>query len=99
MSAAPELPKPWPHDYKVGDAVHYRYQGDAFPGTVIGVSRRRVLVELWKPKRKPYLFVRDERYKEQPRLFTLRADGSFRSTGSGIWTLGRGRKLVLAPNS
>jgi hypothetical protein len=93
MSAASNLSKPCPHDYKVGDHVHYSFNGDSYPGAVIAVSKTKVFVELWK-RRGPGIFIRVK--NSEPRLFTLRSDGKFRSAGHGTWTLGKGMEHELS---
>jgi hypothetical protein len=92
FNAAQEDTKPG-HDYKVGDHVHYSFNGDSYPGAVVAVSKTKILVELWT-QRGPGIFVRSR--NREPRLFTLRSDGEFRSAGHGTWILGKGMEQHLS---
>ena len=81
------------HGYKVGDGVNYHFNGDTYPGTVTKVTAKRIWVSPDKARGKGIFTLNA---KKEERLFTLRADGEFRSAGHGTWTLGKGREMELS---
>lgn len=78
--------------YRKGDGVHYRFNGDSYPATVTRATKTRVWVrqDRVRVSGESKLFIPKEEGAE--RLFTLRDDGEFRSSGHGVWILGRGRE-------
>lgn len=78
------------HGYCVGDGVHFSFNGDTYPGTVMKASETRLHVRI-DMARGAGIFVPDPKRTEL-RVFTLRADGEFRSSGHGTYRLGRGRE-------
>lgn len=73
-----------PCPFKAGDAVHYAFNGDYYPGTVakVSASGHQVLVN----------------DAGELKLFTRRANGAYRSAGHGTWRLGLGHRDERNPS-
>ena len=72
--------------YAVGDAVHYAFNGDYYPATVIEVSASGHQVRV-------------QSESGVPQLFTRRANGAYRSKGYyGTWCLGKGTRDERNPS-
>lgn len=83
-------------EFHVGDRVSMQHVADRYPGTVIEVGKREILVREDSHRRRegaaPY--TQDWIIEENPdgpvRKFTLRKDGRWRGVGSTVPILGHG---------
>lgn len=67
------------NQYRVGETVNYGFNGDYYTATVVEVSASGHQIRVQE---------KDLGMK----LFTRRANGSYRSAGHGTWTLAHGER-------
>jgi hypothetical protein len=80
------IARPW---FNVGDGAHYAFNGDAYPVTVVEVSKSGTRVTVRRDKTRYGLFIIDPHGKTM--VFTRRQDGAYRSSKCATWTLDLGR--------
>lgn len=80
------IARPW---FYVGDGARYTFNGDAYPVTVVGVSKNGMRVTVRRDRSRYGLFIVDPNGKLM--TFTRRQDGAYRSSKCGTWTLYLGR--------